>query len=114
MTLLRLTHGLNREGAEADFVARARHTHAGMAHLAGTGPDTATCRECLYWQHSNTWTAEGGKFSGAPKPSPCRKFQVLTHASTPGPKVPADAMACKFFDASEKPQPLRRPQKVFG
>jgi len=106
MSLFPLTYGLNREGPENAFVSAASVTHVGQAHLAGSGPTGATCRECAYWQHCKLWKADGGP----PKPSPCAKYKQLMRAW--GRPIPHNALACKYFEASEHPTPLSKPEKV--
>ncbi|HEX2554216.1 MAG TPA: hypothetical protein VHL98_10970 [Microvirga sp.] len=109
MSLFQVTHGLNREGQE-DVIRRARGTHVGMAHFAGTGPAGRTCRECVFWMKTSTWFAEGGKNGGGPRPAPCARYQQLTHQR--GGNVPHGASACRHFAAADHPQPMQRPRRA--
>ena len=78
---------------------RLRRTHLGQAHIAGTGPDGRTCRDCRFW---HLWKREwrNGESERIPvTPSggtdaPCNK----PIAGKSGAKVPGSALACRFFE----------------
>lgn len=110
MALFQLTHGLNRAGQER-VVAQARQTHVGQAHFGGSGPAGKTCRECISWQKTGSWHAMSGKHGGTPLPARCGKYRDLMRET--GRAVPHSAYACRYFVASDSPQPLHRPQKRF-
>jgi hypothetical protein len=82
----------------------ARETYPGMAHFAGTGPKSATCRQCEHWDHGHSYYARRGKFGGLIKPARCRKFRALTNAD--GGRVPGDSAACRHFEQAD-PVPAR-------
>lgn len=91
----------------------AANTHPGMAHFGGTGPAGSFCIDCEFWgpvrsaasiESSFDYFAKGCGHGGAIKPHRCRKFEQMTRM--PAPKVPSDAMACKYFQKAEK-SPLK-------
>jgi hypothetical protein len=80
----------------------ARITFCGQAHFAGTGPPGRTCRECEHWL--------GGGYHHHPsgirtlKPAPCGRFADLMNH--PGSPVPQEALACKYYEAADRPPPV--------
>jgi hypothetical protein len=70
-----------------------RATHKGMAHLAGTGPNGRTCRECSHWDQFG----DRNKYDGKLKDERCKKFSALSQGKK-GQKVPPEALACKYFN----------------
>lgn len=71
-----------------------------MAHFAGTGPQGKTCRECVFWKHTQyDYRAKNGKYGGQIKPAVCGRYRQMTGAE--GSKVPDDARACKYFEQIE-------------
>ena len=87
-------------------------TPAGMAHWAGSGPLDTTCRECRFWAAMGKWREEGPGGSGLPLPSRCRKYKALGMLKKYGPPIPHDTPSCKHFEATAKPQPLKRPVQI--
>lgn len=106
-TLLDYTDRLIRD-TEVD--RKARQTHSGQAHWAGSGPSGASCRGCEHfaWKVTGGWHSLNGKHAGAPKPAQCSQFRKMTGRA--GDSIPHDAQACKYFAATKTPQPLRRPE----
>lgn len=97
-TLLRADRKLTSDGMSAKIDG----TYLGMAHFAGTGPSHKTCREC------KSWGLEGRhRYRTPPYPvlldARCSKFTELTKKA--GPAVPCDAMACRYFEQSDKVPP---------
>lgn len=88
-----------------DIDAKARQTHKGMAHFAGTGPARRTCRECLSWQFT-TYYAVQGAHMGSLKPGKCHKRTSLMRGEE-GEAVPPDARACKYFEENLKAPPAK-------
>jgi hypothetical protein len=80
-----------------EYQSKFRQTHPGQAHLAGTGPAHATCRQCAHFS-SDSYYSKGGKHGGQLKPGECRKYTEMMRAS--GPRVPHYANACRHFDLS--------------
>jgi hypothetical protein len=109
MTLLLVNNRLTP--GDPMVTALSRRTHEGMAHFAGTGPEDRTCRECEHWMSRGKWSREGDLgMGGEPLDSPCakaRQFMMKRRTAS----VPHDACACKWFVLSERPQPLKRPEK---
>jgi hypothetical protein len=107
MTQLGLNHWLTKP--EGEEVFRQRYdTHEGMAFWSGTGPQGTTCRQCKHWSHRRRWERDKGLVPGGPAPATCRKFRSLAMKNR-GTRIPHDAPSCKYFDATENPQALRRP-----
>lgn len=95
MTILKETNYLT--AGPCDRMARA--SFAGMAHFAGSGPETKTCRECAFWAHNNNYYSKRGKHHGLIRPARCRKYRALTN--TDGGQVPGDAAACRHFEQAQ-------------
>lgn len=86
-------------------------TFIGQAHIAGTGPEGKTCRECSLWGvkctknkvwgiHSPGHFSTGNKLRGGQlKNGGCHK-EIRGKASR---RFPHHAPACRFFEASENP-----------
>jgi len=77
-----------------EYERKFKHTHPGMAHLAGTGPAGKTCRECEHFLSDGHY-AKSGKHGGALKPGQCCMYTSLMRAK--GPNVPHYALACRHF-----------------
>ena len=79
---------IDRE-ADRQFAA----TKPGQAHLAGTGPEGMSCRQCVHWGSKRK--------DGLPGPqvyrAQCGKYIDLTKVKT-APAVPRDAAACRHFE----------------
>lgn len=81
-------------------------THQGMAHFAATGPEKETCRTCVHWKFEKHYFSKGGRHGGQLKPCACRKFRELKNGE-PGPSVPHNALACKYWERNDTPPPER-------
>lgn len=93
-------------------------TKPGQAHIAGTGPDGATCRECAKWHNRSEGDADevdDYRYRGEGKgilylqPAKCN-HRIMGKADK---RVPHDAGACRLFVASENPPPTQRPDRRF-
>lgn len=83
-----------------------RATYAGMAHWAGSGPISRTCRECKYWMFARRYYSANGKHAGQLKDEACDKYRTLMSGEL-GPAIPHNARACKYFELAIEPAPLR-------
>ena len=106
---------INRHLTTDDNQARLAATFVGQAHIACTGPEGATCRECTYWgslnkkgdvvppkHHPNDMTGDARRLknSGCHYPI-CNK---------PKKRFPPEAGACRFFDRNPEPPVLVKPE----
>ena len=57
----------------------------------GIGPDY--CSDCAFWNDA------GGKHGKSPETRACQKFHQLMNRR--GRRIPADALACRFFEMSD-------------
>ncbi len=97
-----LTKGYGNEDA-------IRKTFGGMAHFAGTGPEGKTCRECRFWNYQRDgYHAKSGKHANMIKAQRCMRYTQMSQGKA-GEAVPAQAMACKYFEAADQVRPLTRP-----
>ncbi|MGH6775919.1 hypothetical protein [Brucella tritici] len=103
----------------ADFDCPIRNTYLGQAHIAGTGPEGTTCRQCKHWGKTKSVKDEHGNyverfappkrngkkhklFPGEPKDAYCLK-PILNKAKR---AIPHRALSCRFFEPSENPMPI--------
>ncbi len=103
----------------ADFDCPISNTFLGQAHIAGTGPQGTTCRECKLWgKKKRLKDADGNvvekienpkrnskrhkEHPGKPKDAYCLK-PILNKAKR---LIPHHASSCRFFEASERPMPI--------
>ncbi len=103
-----LTPHLTREPNHDALVA----TFIGQAHIAGTGPEGATCRECRFWCEPDgegtigvLWLRYSPRHktkAGDLKRHRCR-YRI---PNKPRRRVPHDAKACRFFDRNPSPPPV--------
>lgn len=93
-----------------------RDTFLGQAHIAGTGPEGKTCRECRFW-HKWKWSGKGyipcppGYFSKSHKDHPNEIKNALCNRpiiNKANRLIPHDAKACRLFEPDENPMPARR------
>lgn len=93
-----------------DSIAR---TYIGQAHIAGTGPEGRTCRECRWWFNAK---GKGGAkppaYHGPKHPtSPNGLKPAICHrpiANKPRRTIPHDGLACRLFEENPSPpSPLR-------
>jgi hypothetical protein len=99
--------------------ARIAQTQIGQAHIAGTGPDTKTCRECVFFGVDRGGEYEWFSFQpnsrtpGALKDGECHK-KIENKAAV---KISHLAKACVFFEAAphtpvaQKPNPITKDTK---
>ena len=79
--------------------AKMQRTHAGMAHIAGTGPEGKTCRHCKHWAN---WSGrDRASAGGLLKPAICFKYQEAMRSA--GKPVPHHAAACRRFEENDDP-----------
>ena len=84
-------------------------THVGMAYFAGTGPRGKTCRECLSWSINGRHLYLNPTFRVPNLQNhDCGKF--IEMVGRLGERVPHNAAACKYFEQSEHPPPIRKRQ----
>lgn len=99
--------------------AAIRATYLGQAHIAGTGPEGKTCRECIFW-HAWTRVKVGKEYESRPAPPSYFSFR---HADHPGElkrarcnfpiinkakrAVPHHASACRMFEQQDMPLPAK-------
>ncbi len=113
---LKFSHHL--KGAEFD--GAIRQTFLGQAHIAGTGPEGKTCRECSLWcvirsvkDHTGQrvtvheppgYNAESHKLAPFELKRARCNYRIANKAKR---NVPHYAKACRFFEQNENP-PLPR------
>lgn len=97
--------------------AALRRTYLGQAHIAGTGPEGSTCRECAFWGIARAKDGEAkicspGHFAksnkaqaGHLKKGSCHK---LRHRKS-NRQFPCSALACRLFEPAESPPPAIKP-----
>lgn len=110
MTLLPFAEHLTKNEGHR-FVEK---THIGQAHLAGTGPESFTCRQCKHWyctrKDSKGDLRQYHPYEGGDdglmhlQPSMCN-YNILNKADR---RVPPDAESCRFFAEASDPPKLSR------
>jgi hypothetical protein len=99
MTLFTSTPGLHQTEWDSKF----QQTHLGQAHIAGTGPEGKTCRECkFYGSKLKVWPDyyTSGQARNQLKQAPCGN-PIPGKSSR---KFPHYARSCSLFDqAAEVP-----------
>lgn len=97
---------------EASHVAIGA-THIGQAHIAGTGPAGRTCEQCALWhnwkkvkvgEELREVPTPSGRYSKRHKDRPGERKDALcnkTILNKARRKIPASAIACRFFEAKE-------------
>lgn len=107
----------------ADFDHPIRETFLGQAHIAGTGPEGKTCRECRFWGRKATRKSPEGKtqeylkhpgyygkrhqyLALEAKKASCTK-PVLNKAKR---LIPHSAKSCRLFEPATNPLPARKPE----
>lgn len=97
-------------------------TYLGQAHIAGTGPEGMTCRECRFWHVWQTRKLASGQTVTVPsdpgyfgkkhekKPNEIKKARcnrpILNKANR---LIPHCAKACRLFEPADNPPSVRRP-----
>lgn len=98
---------INEHLKSAPHDAALLKTFIGQAHIAGTGPEGKTCRDCQYWQSKDPKRARYSfKHAAKPgelKPSRC-KYPIMNKAPR---TIPHDAGACRFFEQADQPLPVK-------
>lgn len=105
MTLFSANPDLHNSPADAPLQA----THLGQAHIAGTGPDKKTCRECVHFGLvGEDWPDffESGSKRGGLKQARCQ-YPINGKANR---KFPHTARACRFFEQNEEAPPSHKPK----
>ena len=108
MSYVRLTEHMTRNTGQDQIAA----THLGQAHVAGTGPQDATCRQCAHWYSiriDEPYHPYRGGDDGLMHLEPARCHYPI--AGKANRRVPATALACRFFDPSGLDLPLTRARK---
>lgn len=95
-------------------------TFLGQAHIAGTGPDGMTCRECVFWgiqrHNDGEWKIEspghyaaGNKtHAGLLKKGRCN-YEIRGKAAR---RFPGGAKSCRFFALnSDAPAAIKKVSK---
>jgi hypothetical protein len=119
---LHLEFGKHLKGNEAH--AAVARTYLGQAHIAGTGPEGKTCRECVFWHIKKHRKLSGGGYETvATHPgyfgkkhgtSPCEVKKARCNrpiANKANRLIPHDAGACRLFEQEEKPLPPKKEAK---
>jgi hypothetical protein len=94
---------------EARFDAALKATHLGQAHIAGTGPEGKTCRECRFFGLLNRegeiaspgYYGKSSEFANCLKQARCHK--PIPHK--PKRRFPHHALACRLFEQDDSPFP---------
>ncbi len=93
--------------------AAIRNTFLGQAHIAGTGPDGKTCRECAFWGIEKVkdgiatitppghYAASNKAAAGQLKKGGCHK---LKHRKA-NRRFTCNALACRLFEQRDEPPP---------
>lgn len=103
---------------DAGFEDAIRATFLGQAHIAGTGPEGKTCRECRMWYVMSRHVPDGPLRPASPgyygKRHPETPLELKrANCNQPIPhkakrRVPHEAKACMFFEQSENPPAERK------
>lgn len=109
----------NMKGAEFDD--KIRQTYLGQAHIAGTGPEGKTCRECAYWYAMKRSDPDARPYSPmvpshpgynshrhATAPLEAKKAKCNRPiANKPSKPIPHHALACRLFVQEENVMPAK-------
>lgn len=103
----------------AEFDGAIRETFLGQAHIAGTGPEGKTCRECVHWCVIRTRKDGRGNYATVYEPP---GYNGERHKSNPlelrragcqypiankaRKRIPHNAKACRFFEDKPTPPPI--------
>ncbi len=108
----------------ATFDSPIRETFLGQAHIAGTGPEGTTCRECIWWRLIGKRRKPGGgveefvkpagyfgkKYAPAPcglKKQRCTK-PILNKANR---LIPHSAKSCRLFEVNDQAPAAVKPTR---
>lgn len=77
------------------------NTYKGQAHIAGSGPRGAVCRQCVYWGSKGSPREHPGFYSknGLIKDAFCN-YPISGKAPAAFPNY---ASACRFFERADEP-----------
>lgn len=109
---------INDRLTSADHDGAIRETYLGQAHIAGTGPNGKTCRECAHWYVEKYNPFEERHVASHPgyygpthttrpleaKNARCNR-PILNKANK---RIPHHARACRLFQQAENPLPAKR------
>ncbi len=114
---LELTPHMTQAGSQDEAIVK---TFLGQAHLAGTGPEGTTCRECIWWKMSEvhrwkrpeadkpgkwqTYTPGSYNKDGSLRRHSCTR-PILNKAKR---RFPHTAKACRLFSPAESPLPITK------
>lgn len=100
----------------ADFDCPIRNTYLGQAHIAGTGPEGTTCRQCKHWGKTKFVKDEHGNYveKFAPPQTEWQKAQAVSgrakrrllpqaHPQQSKASHPASRVVVPIFRAERKP-----------
>ena len=100
----------------ADFDCPIRNTYLGQAHIAGTGPEGTTCRQCAHWGKKTYVKDEHGDYveKFAPPQAERQKAQDVsrraerrllpqTHPKQSKASHPASRVVVPIFRAEREP-----------
>lgn len=89
-------------------------TFLGQAHIAGTGPAGATCRECIFWHLKKIrkvsdgvyeeYATAPGYFGKSHKTTPCEIKKAKCNrpiANKANRQIPHHALACRLFERND-------------
>lgn len=99
-----------KDGHEPSVAVSIKKTYPGMAHFAGTGPERAFCRTCVFWKSATGSHEYGSGTFPTLRDHPCQKFRQLSGKVT-NCRVPSHAEACRHYQASPNPPPIQKPVK---
>jgi len=86
---------------KANFDEKLRQTYIGQAHIAGTGPEGKTCRECIFFKLGKE-PYFGAKHTKTPlemKKQKCVR-PILNKAKR---NIPHHALSCRLFEQNATP-----------
>lgn len=92
---------------DPDLESKVSATPKGMAHWAGTGPNSS-CRQCLFYTFEGYKTNRGNK-GGLLKNGRCRKYEALMRVE--GPIIYYELSSCKYFESNPTPPAIINPRK---
>lgn len=110
---------------EARMDQPIRETYLGQAHIAGTGPEGTTCRECIWWRILGRKRDSFGNlietvkspayFGKKHETHPCelKKHKCTRPIMNKANRlIPHHAKSCRLFEAAENPPPAKRGPKT--
>lgn len=119
---LHLEFGKGLTGNEAH--SAVAKTYLGQAHIAGTGPEGKTFRECVFWHikkyrkisdgEYESYAVHPGYFGKSHKTTPCEVKKARCNrpiANKANRLIPHNAGACRLFEQEEHPLPAKREVK---